>query len=89
MDPLLAQGLEITVIGVTVVFVFLVALVGIVRVMSLTVAALGLDAAPALPAPADGRALGIASPKAGPASAIDARTLAVIGEAVRQHRARP
>ncbi len=80
MDPLLAQGLELTVVGVAVVFAFLVALVGAVAGMSWTITRLGFDApepaAPEAPAP----------PPPATAAAADAATLAVIREAVRLHR---
>jgi len=79
MDPLLAQGLELTLVGMIVVFGFLVALVGVVRVMSFVVGALGLDPAPAAPIPPP-----VARPGAPPP--VDARTLAVIQAAIRQHR---
>ena len=80
MDPLLAQGLELTVVGVAVVFGFLVALVGAVAGMSWTITRLGFDA----PEPAEPEAP--AQPPPAPAAAVDAATLAVIREAVRLHR---
>lgn len=77
MNPLLEQGIELMLVGMGVVMVFLLGLVGVVRVMSALVARLAPDAVPA------------ASPAAAPAAApaaVDARTLAVIREAIRHHR---
>lgn len=82
MDPLLAQGLELTVVGVAVVFGFLVALVGAVAGMSWTITRLGFDA----PEPAAPEPEAPAQPPPAAAAAVDAATLAVIREAVRLHR---
>lgn len=80
MNPLLLQGVELMLVGMGVVFLFLFMLVGAVSLMSRLVARFAPEEVPpARPA--------AASPAPVPA-AVDARTLAVIREAIRQHRGR-
>lgn len=77
MNPLLAEGIELMLVGMGVVFVFLVMLVGAVTLMSQLVARFAPDtplAAPRGPVPAPA------------VTAVDDRTLTVIREAVRRHR---
>ncbi|MFP5441351.1 MAG: OadG family transporter subunit [Gammaproteobacteria bacterium] len=82
MDDMFARGLELMLVGMGVVFAFLLLLVWLVGLMSRLVARLAPDATPPVAANT-----APAAPAAG-AAAIDARTLAVIREAVRRHRER-
>lgn len=82
MDDMFARGLELMMVGMGVVFSFLLLLVWLVGLMSRAVARLAPDAAP----PVAGNA-----PPATPESrsaTVDGRTLTVIREAVRRHRER-
>ncbi|MFP5383506.1 MAG: OadG family protein [Gammaproteobacteria bacterium] len=78
MNPLLSQGIELMLVGMGVVFVFLVMLVGAVTLMSQLVARFAPDAPLAV------TPRGPVAAPAGPG--VDDRTLAVIHEAVRRHR---
>lgn len=80
MTDLFAQGFELMLIGMGVVFAFLLLLVGMVSLMSRLVARFAPDAEPAPARPA-------APAATSPAAAVDRRTLAVIREAVARHRA--
>ncbi|MZR64006.1 OadG family protein [Alcanivorax sp. DP30] len=79
MDPLMSQGLELMLVGMGVVFVFLIVLVGITTLMSALVQRFGQ--APIVPA---------VVPAATPASAASdvppAAVIKAIEKAVRQHR---
>lgn len=77
MNPLLSQGIELMLVGMGVVFVFLVMLVGAVTLMSQLVARFAPDSPLAVPR---------GSLTAPAVPAVDDRTLAVIREAVRRHR---
>lgn len=76
MNPLLSQGIELMLVGMGVVFAFLVMLVGAVSLMSRLVARFAPDAPVVMPRAAVMTA----------APAVDDRTLAVIREAVSRHR---
>lgn len=80
MTDLFAQGVELMFIGMGVVFSFLLLLVGMVTLMSRLVARYAPEH-PALSA----RQVHATPPPAA-AATVDARTLAVIRKAVRQHR---
>lgn len=79
MNPLFAQGLELMIVGMVVVFAFLVLLVWAVGLMSSLVARYAPEAAPAA-IPRNQAA------PATPAGTVDDRTLAVIRAAIREHR---
>lgn len=86
MDELMAQGLELMLTGISVVFVFLITLVVLMTLMSALVNRFLPERAP-VPAPADA---GDTDPSAasGGAQPVSPRVLAIIQDAVRQHRAR-
>lgn len=76
---LLMEGVELMALGMGSVFVFLIMLVMVTTLMSKV---LGRFFPEALPAPK-------AAPRMAPApAAVDPETLAVIGAAIKQHRAR-
>jgi len=76
---LLMEGVELMMLGMGTVFVFLIMLIGCISLMSYLVARFLPEQAPLAVAPRR------AAP---PAMSVDTETLAVISEAVRQHRAR-
>lgn len=82
MDQLLSQGVELMALGMGIVFSFLIVLVFAMTAMSSVVNRFFPDtpepAAPARPAP-QGNV---------PAAEISPRTLAIIQDAIRQHRDR-
>jgi oxaloacetate decarboxylase (Na+ extruding) subunit gamma len=80
MDTLLQQGLELMLIGMGVVFSFLIVLVVSTNLMSWCVNRFFPEA---VPMPVSAPALNSAAP-----AAVDATTLRVIEDAIRQHRAR-
>jgi oxaloacetate decarboxylase (Na+ extruding) subunit gamma len=80
METLLEQGLELMLIGMGVVFSFLILLVGLTTLMSWVVNRFFPDAAPQ-PAAAP-----MLTPA--PTATVDSTTLRVIEDAIRQHRAR-
>jgi len=79
MDPLMSQGIELMVVGMGVVFVFLVVLVGITTLMSALVQRFGQ--APATPAAVPGASQTRSAPDVPSAAVIKA-----IEKAVHQHR---
>lgn len=86
MHPMFAEGLNLMLMGLGVVFAFLALLVGIVTLMSRLVVHLAPEQAP----PVQARPMAPVAPVApahGGTSPVDATTLAVIREAIRQHRA--
>jgi oxaloacetate decarboxylase (Na+ extruding) subunit gamma len=80
METLLEQGLELMLIGMGVVFSFLILLVILTNLMSWFVNRFFAEEQPALATPP------VALPSS--AAAVDATTLRVIEDAIRQHRAR-
>jgi oxaloacetate decarboxylase gamma subunit len=80
MNPMFAEGLNLMLVGMGVVFAFLVLLVWIIGLMSRVVARLAPEPVASAPAAPLARA-------AQPAPArLDPNTLAVLREAVRKHR---
>ena len=80
MDTLMQQGLELMLMGMGVVFSFLIVLVACTNLMSWFVNRFVPEAVPApLAAPAV---------TASTAAPVDATTLRIIEDAIRQHRAR-
>jgi oxaloacetate decarboxylase gamma subunit len=80
MDTLLQQGLQLMLIGMGVVFAFLIVLVGCTNLMSWFVNRYFPEA---VPVPVSTPVFTSAAP-----AAVDATTLRVIEDAIRQHRAR-
>lgn len=80
MDTLLQQGIELMWVGMGMVFAFLIVLVGCTNLMSWFINRFFPEALP-LPAVAP-----IMSPAAN--APVDATTLRIIEDAIRQHRAR-
>lgn len=78
MDALLSQGLELMLVGMGVVFFFLILLVQVTRLMSWCVARWMPETVPETTP---------VVPQT-PAATVDATTLRVIEDAIRQHRAR-
>lgn len=80
MDTLLQQGLELMMIGMGVVFTFLIVLVGCTNLMSWLTNRFFPEAGP----------LSVAAPIMSPLAnaPVDATTLRIIEDAIRQHRAR-
>jgi len=81
MHPMVAEGFQLMLVGMGVVFSFLVLLVLMISLMSRLVTRYAPEALPVAAAPR-AAAAGARTP-----NAVDARTLAVIADAVRQHRA--
>lgn len=79
-SDLVMEGVELMFMGLGTVFVFLIMLVGLINLMSFIINRFFPDAAPTVAAPK--RAV-VAN-----AQPVDSETLAVIGAAVSQHRAR-
>ncbi|MCK0153001.1 OadG family protein [Alcanivorax sp. S6407] len=79
MDPLMSQGLELMLVGMGVVFVFLVVLVGITTLMSALVQRFGK--APVAPV-----AAAAATPVSTATDVPSAAVIKAIEQAVRQHR---
>lgn len=86
MNPMFAEGLNLMVVGMGVVFAFLVLLVGMVSLMSKLVVRFAPEHPPAVPARASTSAQ---TAVASAGASVDATTLAVIQAAVRQHRDLP
>ncbi|MBZ2189968.1 OadG family protein [Alcanivorax sp. JB21] len=86
MDELMTQGLELMLTGIGVVFAFLITLVVLMTLMSALLTRFLPEPAP-VPAPADA---GNTDPSAatGGAQPVSPHVLAIIQDAVRQHRAR-
>lgn len=80
MDTLMQQGLELMLLGMGVVFSFLIVLVGCTNLMSWFVNRYFPEAVPA-PAAAPAVTASTAAP-------VEATTLRIIEDAIRQHRAR-
>ena len=79
MDPLMSQGLELMLVGMGVVFVFLIVLVGITTLMSALVQRFGQ-------APVAQVAASAATPLSTASEMPSAAVIKAIEEAVRQHR---
>lgn len=82
MDQLLSQGVELMMLGMGIVFSFLVLLVFVTTVMSTLVNRFF----PESPEPSPSASQ--PSPGSAPAGDVSPRTLAIIQDAIRQHRAR-
>lgn len=79
MDSLISQGFELMLVGMGVVFVFLIVLVGITTLMSVLVQRLGQ-------APAAQAAVPAATPLSTAADMPSAAVIKAIEKAVHQHR---
>ncbi|WP_111656976.1 OadG family protein [Isoalcanivorax indicus] len=79
MNELMSQGLELMLTGIGVVFAFLIVLVVLMTIMSALINRFFPEPVAAMPAPE--------VPQAG-GDTVPPHVLAVIQEAVRQHRAR-
>jgi oxaloacetate decarboxylase gamma subunit len=79
VDTIVTQGLELMLFGMGTVFTFLTLLVIGTTFMSKIINSVFPEAEVEVPAP---------RPSANSAAAVDARTISIIEDAVRQHRAR-
>lgn len=79
MDALMSQGLELMLVGMGVVFAFLIVLVGITTMMSALVQRFGEEPAAPVATPA-------ATPVAAASDIPSAAVIKAIEKAVRQHR---
>lgn len=79
MDTIVTQGFELMLFGMGTVFTFLTLLVIGTTFMSKFINSVFPEAEVEVPAP---------RPRASSAAAVDARTIRIIEDAVRQHRAR-
>lgn len=79
MDPLMSQGLELMLVGMGVVFVFLVVLVVITTLMSALVQRFGQTSTPTVAVPA-------AAPESAAADVPSAAVIKAIEKAVHLHR---